>query len=131
LQVYSSQKRDEIKGEKPTKTLSKETKEVRYDTFEKFYPFYLTEHLHPINRGLHFIGTTISILLTIYFVSRSKISMLFFPILVGYAFAWVGHFFFEKNRPATFKYPLYSFISDFRMWFEIVTGKTVIDERKK
>ena len=95
----------------------------RYKTFRDFYPFYLTEHVNPTSRRLHVIGTTLVILsLIVAIVARDWRFALAAPI-IGYGFAWVGHFFFEKNRPATFKYPGYSLIGDFRLWFETVTGQ--------
>jgi hypothetical protein len=97
--------------------------EQRYRTFEDFYPFYLTEHVNPVSRRLHVIGTSLVVLcfiLAMYFGDgRWLIAM---PV-IGYGFAWVGHFFFEKNKPATFKYPAFSLMGDFRLWFETVTGK--------
>ena len=79
----------------------------QYKSFKQFYPYYLSEHMNPICRGLHFIGTLCVI--GIIIISFDNIKALFIAPVCGYGFAWVGHFFFEKNRPATFKYPLYSF----------------------
>ncbi|KAG0246983.1 hypothetical protein BGX31_000013 [Mortierella sp. GBA43] len=67
-----------------------------YKSFEEFYPYYLSEHCNPINRRLH---------------------------LFGYGLAWIGHFVFEKNKPATFKHPIYSFMGDWKMWFEVASGR--------
>jgi len=99
-----------------------EDNEGRYRTFAAFYPFYLTEHLNRTSRRLHVVGTTLVIAAAI---CGFLIDWRFFVAapLVGYGFAWLGHFVFEKNRPATFKYPLYSLAGDFRLWFEVVTGK--------
>src|SRR5579863_1391600 len=94
-----------------------------YSTFWDFYPYYLTEHARPLNRGLHFAGTTLVIALVIAaFAVQNAWYLLVVPI-AGYGFAWVGHFMFEKNKPATFKYPLYSLGSDFVMYFHILTGQ--------
>ena len=101
---------------------SKDLKE--YKTFEEFYPFYLGEHSDKTNRRLHFVGTSLAIALLFLSIFAS-IGFLKFVPLVGYGFAWVGHFFFEKNRPATFKYPLFSLIGDFKMWYQIATGHVV------
>lgn len=92
-----------------------------YKTFEQFYPFYLSEHMDPVNRVLHFVGTTLvlSVLSFNLYTAAPASSYLVLPLL-GYGFAWVGHFFFEQNKPATFKYPFYSFMGDFRMWFDII-----------
>jgi len=94
----------------------------RYRTFAAFYPFYLTEHVNRTSRRLHVVGTTLVIAAL---VCGFLVDWRFFVAapFVGYGFAWVGHFVFEKNRPATFKYPLYSLAGDFRLWFEVVTGK--------
>lgn len=99
-----------------------EDRDGRYRTFAAFYPFYLTEHVNRTSRRLHVIGTTLVIAAVIL---GFLVDWRFFVAapLVGYGFAWVGHFVFEKNRPATFKYPLYSLAGDFRLWFEVVTGK--------
>jgi hypothetical protein len=94
----------------------------RYRTFAAFYPFYLTEHVNRVSRRLHMVGTSLVI---VALVCGLLVDWRFFIAapLIGYGFAWVGHFVFEKNRPATFKYPLYSLAGDFRLWFEVVTGK--------
>ena len=99
----------------------------KYKSFKEFYPFYLSEHKHPICRGLHFIGT-ICVIMIIFF-SFINIKILLFAPLLGYSFAWVGHFFFEKNRPATFSYPLYSFIGDWVMFKDILIGKELINQK--
>jgi hypothetical protein len=97
--------------------------EKKYKTFWAFYPYYLTEHSLPINRNLHFIGTSLVIMCLIAgIVTGSWIYFAFMP-LFGYGFAWVGHFFLEKNKPATFTYPLWSLASDFVMWWHIATGQ--------
>ena len=98
--------------------------EKRYKSFKQFYPFYLSEHLHPICRGLHFFGTIGVIGLIIF--SFFKIKALYLVPVCGYGFAWVGHLFFEKNRPATFTYPLYSFIGDWIMFKDILISKESI-----
>ena len=94
----------------------------RYRTFAAFYPFYLTEHVNRTSRRLHVIGTTLVIAAVILGFLVDWRFFVAAPV-VGYGFAWVGHFVFEKNRPATFKYPFYSLAGDFRLWFEVVTGK--------
>ena len=95
-----------------------------YKSFKQFYPFYLSEHMNPICRGLHFMGT-----LGVFgfiIISFFNIQALFYIPVCGYGFAWVGHFFFEKNRPATFTYPLYSFIGDWVMFKDIIIRKESI-----
>ncbi|KAI8333805.1 hypothetical protein EDC96DRAFT_525828 [Choanephora cucurbitarum] len=94
-----------------------------FKTLESFYPFYLGEHCNRTNRRLHVLGTSISILLFILAIKQQKPKLVLAGIVQGYAFAWVGHFFFEKNKPATFRYPIWSFICDLRMWKEIVSGQ--------
>eukprot|EP01101_Sappina_pedata_P007760 TRINITY_DN4161_c0_g1_i2.p2 TRINITY_DN4161_c0_g1~~TRINITY_DN4161_c0_g1_i2.p2 ORF type:complete len:111 (-),score=28.30 TRINITY_DN4161_c0_g1_i2:99-404(-) len=94
-----------------------------YKTFEEFYPFYLSQHSNRTNRRLHIIGTSLGILLFGLFIISPSILTFLLPFICGYGFAWVGHFFIEKNTPATFTYPLYSFRSDFRLLTEIYTGK--------
>ena len=97
--------------------------EKKYKTFWEFYPYYLTEHSLPVNRTLHFIGTGIVIgLLIAGIVTGRGLLFILIPI-AGYGFAWVGHFFLERNKPATFTYPLYSLGSDFVMFWDILTGQ--------
>jgi hypothetical protein len=96
-------------------------------TFEEFYPFYLKQHSNKICRLLHVIGTTIVFALTITAVYHNILKLLVLVPIVGYGFAWIGHFFFEKNKPATFQYPLWSLKSDFKMYFEIISGKRFLD----
>ena len=95
----------------------------RYRTFREFYPFYLTEHVNAISRRLHVVGTTLVVMCLIATLATLNWSFLIAAPLIGYGFAWVGHFFFEKNKPATFKYPGFSLMGDFRLWFETVTGQ--------
>jgi hypothetical protein len=94
----------------------------RFTTFGAFYPFYLSEHQNSVSRRLHVIGTTLVIVALVLGALANSRFFIAAP-LIGYGFAWVGHFFFEKNRPATFRYPLYSLMGDFRLWGEVVTGR--------
>jgi len=94
-----------------------------YKSFAEFYPYYLTEHARPVNRTLHFIGTALVISCFVGAFVLNKGWLLFILPFCGYGFAWVGHFIFEKNKPATFIYPLYSLGSDFVMFWHILTGK--------
>lgn len=92
-------------------------------TYTEFYQFYLSEHSNKTSRVLHFIGTFLVFILigvAIYYNWGWK--WIFVP-MAGYGFAWVGHAFFERNKPATFKYPFWSLISDFKLFFEILFGK--------
>ena len=95
----------------------------RITSFREFYPFYLSEHQHPVSRRLHFIGSCAALVLFATAVGTRNLWWLLAALVCGYAFAWVGHFFFEKNRPATFKYPLYSFAGDWVMFKDILTGR--------
>lgn len=93
-----------------------------YKTFKDFYPFYLGEHANRTNKRLHIIGTSLVLIIFIYSLIFSIRTMFLMPF-VGYGFAWIGHFFFEKNKPASFKHPFYSLIGDFKMWFEVISGE--------
>ncbi len=95
----------------------------RYTSFADFYPFYLSEHSNRISRRLHFIGTLLVIVTAFYSLLSGRYLLLLLLPIIGYGFAWVGHFFFEKNKPATFIYPVYSLAGDFVMFKDILTGK--------
>ena len=92
-------------------------------TFREFYPFYLGEHSNRTCRRLHFTGTSIGLLCLLHAFSTLNFWWLLGGIVQGYAWAWVGHYFFEHNRPATFTYPRWSFIGDWVMWKDILTGR--------
>ena len=95
----------------------------RFETFAQFYPFYLGEHRNAACRRLHFIGSAIVLgLLAVALLTRDAWWLLAMP-LAGYGFAWVGHFFFEKNRPATFTHPWYSLLGDWRMFADVLRGR--------
>jgi hypothetical protein len=95
----------------------------RYRTLQEFYPFYLTEHQNTTSRVLHFIGSALAILCFLTGIFFHSYYFLIAIPFLGYGFAWVGHFFFEKNKPATFQYPIYSLVSDFILFWEILNGK--------
>ncbi|MBV6659764.1 DUF962 domain-containing protein [Pseudomonas yamanorum] len=88
-----------------------------------FYAFYLSEHSNRTSRRLHFMGSTIAISLVGATLFTGNGWLCALALIQAYGFAWVGHFFYEKNRPATFKHPIKSFISDWRMWWDTLTGK--------
>jgi hypothetical protein len=91
-------------------------------SFEEFWPFYVSEHSHPANRALHFMGSTLAMgSIAAGLLTRRPGFFLAAPLL-GYGFAWVGHFLVEGNRPATFKYPVWSLRGDAVMWWKTVTG---------
>jgi hypothetical protein len=92
----------------------------RYATFAEFYPFYLSEHSNRTCRRLHFVGTTLGLVCLLTALVTGRAWYVLVGLLAGYLFAWIGHFFFEKNRPATFTYPVYSFIGDWVMWRDIL-----------
>ncbi|TFV86051.1 DUF962 domain-containing protein [Oxalobacteraceae bacterium OM1] len=97
--------------------------ERRFASFAEFYPFYLSEHANRTCRELHFVGSTLSLLCLAALLLSGNWGWLAAALVCGYGFAWVGHFKFEKNRPATFKHPLYSFMGDWVMYWQMLTGR--------
>ncbi|MDN3638885.1 DUF962 domain-containing protein [Simiduia curdlanivorans] len=95
----------------------------QFESFAQFYPFYLAEHANVTCRRLHFIGSTLALILAALALYSSNYLWFLVAVIQGYAWAWVGHFFFEKNKPATFQHPLYSFIGDWVMYKDMATGK--------
>jgi hypothetical protein len=100
-----------------------DTEARRYASFREFYPFYLSEHADRTCRRLHFIGTSLGLACLLTALIELNPWWVLAGLLIGYAFAWVGHFVFENNRPATFTYPLWSFVGDWVMWSEILRGR--------
>lgn len=100
-----------------------ETTTPQYRTLEEFYPYYLGEHSNRTCRRLHFVGTTLGLLCFVYALASRNFWFIPLAFVIGYGFAWVGHFYFEHNRPATFKYPWLSYRGDWKMWWQILTGK--------
>jgi hypothetical protein len=94
-----------------------------FTSFAEFYPFYLSEHSNRTCRLLHFVGSTLALLCLLMLLVTGRPQYLLYGVLSGYAFAWVGHFAFEKNKPASFKRPLYSFMGDWVMYKDIWSGK--------
>ena len=94
-----------------------------FNSFAEFYPYYLSEHSNSTCRRLHFIGTTLVIFILALTIAKGAWLLLLALPLAGYSFAWVGHFFFEKNRPATFQHPFYSLLGDFVMYRDMVLGR--------
>ena len=107
-----------------------EPKDVGFRSFAAFYAFYLSEHRHPVSRALHYAGTWGSVLCVAAFIATGQFWWLAGSAVSGYSFAWLGHFRFERNRPATFRSPFYSLASDFRMWWELNLGKLEFSERR-
>ena len=100
-----------------------EKQEPTFNSFKAFYPYYLKEHRNVTCRRLHFIGSLLVLMVIISALLSQKYALLWLLPVIGYGFAWVGHFFFEKNRPATFKHPFYSLWGDWVMFKDIRTGK--------
>lgn len=98
----------------------------RFTSFREFYPYYLQEHSNRTCRRLHFIGTSLVIGIVLAAVGTGHLAWLWAIPVAGYGFAWVGHYGFEKNRPATFKHPLYSLLGDFVMYRDIWLGRLSI-----
>jgi hypothetical protein len=94
----------------------------RIQTFREFWPFYVNQHAHPVNRKLHFVGTTLVLASAITAVVTMSWWLLLLMPVGGYGFAWVGHFIVEKNRPATFTYPVWSLAADFVMYGKMWMG---------
>lgn len=96
---------------------------ARFASFREFYPFYLEEHSNRTSRRLHFIGSCGALAFVACAVSMRNAWWLLAALACGYGFAWIGHFFFEKNRPATFRHPFYSFAGDWAMFRDILLGR--------
>ncbi|MCQ8186242.1 DUF962 domain-containing protein [Parvularcula maris] len=94
-----------------------------YTSFEQFWPHYLREHADKGTRMLHYIGTALTLVVAAAAILTGKLWMLLLIPVVGYGFAWVSHAFVERNKPATFTYPLWSLLSDYRMFFLAITGR--------
>ncbi|WP_068859863.1 DUF962 domain-containing protein [Perlucidibaca aquatica] len=95
----------------------------RFTSFREFYPYYLQEHSNRTCRRLHFVGTTLVISIVVTAVTTGQYAWLWAIPVAGYGFAWLGHYGFEKNRPATFKHPFYSLLGDFAMYRDICLGR--------
>lgn len=94
-----------------------------FSNFSEFYPYYLEEHSDVICRRLHFVGSLLVLIVAVWAIVSGTLAWLLLLPVIGYGFAWVGHFKFEKNRPATFKYPLYSLMGDWVMFRDILIGR--------
>jgi len=94
--------------------------------FRDFYPYYLNEHRDRRCRLMHFIGSSLVLLIVIFALGTGRLVWLWLAPVAGYGFAWIGHFVFEKNRPATFRHPLYSLMGDWVMYWEVLCGKVKI-----
>lgn len=97
-----------------------------FHSFHEFYPYYLTEHSNRNCRRLHFAGSVLVLAILLFALVSGHLVWLWLLPVVGYGFAWVGHFVFEKNRPATFRHPLYSLMGDWVMFWDVLRGKVRI-----
>ena len=94
-----------------------------FGSFREFYPYYLSEHANPTCRRLHFVGSCVVLVCLAMAVGQRSGWWLLGALFAGYGFAWVGHFFFEHNRPATFRHPFYSFVGDWVMFKDMLAGR--------
>jgi len=106
-------------------------KDSGFRSFAEFYAYYLSEHRHPVSRALHYAGTWGAVICLAGLLTSGEPWWLAGTALCGYGFAWFGHFFFEHNKPATFRFPFYSLASDFRMWWELNLGKLKFSEQHR
>ena len=97
--------------------------DAKFSSFEEFWPFYLGEHSKASTRALHYVGTSLVVVLAAFALISGRWIVFAAVPIAGYFFAWLAHFTLEKNRPATFTYPLWSLAADFRMWFLWLTGR--------
>ena len=95
----------------------------RFNSFAEFYPFYLSEHRHPMCRRLHFVGSSLALACALAAILDANAWWIAAALVAGYGFAWIGHAFFEHNRPATFQHPIYSFAGDWAMYRDMLIGR--------
>ncbi len=95
-----------------------------YKSFAEFWPHYLAEHSKPSTRVLHLIGTVIAISSIVFFIAIGRWWLFPLALIPGYGLAWIAHFFIEKNKPATFQHPLWSFMGDYKMIWMMLTGRS-------
>lgn len=98
----------------------------QFTSFADFYPFYLSEHGNLNCRRLHFVGSWLVIVVLLAAILAGRLDWLLWLPVVGYGPAWLGHFAFEKNRPATFRHPLYSLLGDWVMFKDIIVGRVAL-----
>jgi len=104
--------------------------EETFNSFADFWPHYLSEHSKPATRLLHLLGTTAGIACIVYFIASGRWWLFLLGLIPGYGAAWIGHFFIEKNRPATFQHPLWSFMGDYKMIWLMLTGRIGAEVRR-
>lgn len=95
----------------------------QFSSFSEFYPFYLSEHSNRTSRRLHVVGSSLVLLVLLSALVSGRLVWLWLMPVAGYGFAWIGHFVYEKNRPATFRHPLYSLMGDWVMYWQVLSGK--------
>jgi hypothetical protein len=123
LQAAQVDETDHHGPQRPSRPIVEEYPMNRYQSFREFYPFYLSQHEDLTCRRLHLVGSLLVLAVIAAALLTANWLLLVLAPLVGYGFAWVGHFVFEKNKPATFEYPLYSFMGDWVMLWQSLTGK--------
>jgi len=96
--------------------------EKRFTSFEEFWPYYVAEHSQPRTRALHAAGTAVSVGCALSLIVKGKWKLMPLALVPGYGAAWLAHFFVEKNKPATFEYPLWSFMADYKMIAMMIAG---------
>ncbi|MGC1546933.1 MAG: DUF962 domain-containing protein [Rhodanobacter sp.] len=94
-----------------------------FASFREFYPYYLGEHSNRMCRRMHFAGSSLVIIVVLWATFSGDMRWLWLAPIAGYGFAWVGHYVYEKNRPATFTHPLYSLMGDWVMYWQVLSGK--------
>ena len=99
------------------------TESNRFENFRDFYPFYLAEHSNARCRAMHYVGSGLVVATLVYALVSGRLALLWLLPIVGYGFAWLGHFLFEHNKPATFRYPLYSLMGDWVMLKDFLSGR--------
>ncbi len=104
-------------------------KTSNFNSIKDFYPFYLSEHLNQTNQKLHYLGTVLSLTVLSYIILTMSFHLILFYPLAGYCCAWTGHFFFEKNTPASFKYPVYCYVCGHMMFYELTRKYLGIQDR--
>ena len=102
----------------------------QYNSFTEFWPHYISEHSKPATRMLHLTGTAIGIATMVYFIASGRWWLFPLGLVPGYGLAWIAHFFVEKNKPATFQHPLWSFMGDYKMIWMMLTGKLQTETRQ-
>ena len=103
---------------------------ARFRSYAEFWPHYLAEHGRPATRAVHIAGTALALVLLVTGIAVGHWGWALAAVIVGYGFAWLSHLFIERNRPATFTYPVWSLVSDFRMFWLFVTGRLAAELRR-